>query len=319
MLSSIRRQNIFSWLIAGTGHIIEANPSLVYILGYSSEELGKLTLSDILTVVTDTKDQIAERICTEEGFAGEARIRSRDSTMYDVELTSSMISLLGSPLVVSVVAHDITDRKQAAEAIGKANKKLHFLTQITRHDITNTLTVAIAYNEFLKTVVTEPKAREYLEKQEVSLNTINRQLQFTRLYDDIGAHSPHWISLDDTISTAMAHFDRSLFHMSPERFGIEIYADPLFEKVFYNLFENAIRHAGNLKKITISTRKSGPDLVIAVQDDGNGIPVENKEKIFTRGFGSNSGLGLYFSREILDITRITIQETGTRAKVPCLN
>ena len=291
--------------------VVEANPALVRILGYSSAELETLVLSDILTMGTDTKDQVAERICAEEGFTGEARIRSRDSSVHDVEMTSSMISLKGSPLMVSVVAHDITDRKQAAEAISKVNKKLHFLSQITRHDITNSLTVAIGYNDFMKTIISDPQAKEYLEKQEISLNTINRQLQFTRLYDDIGSVAPRWIDLDDAVNAAMAQFDRSLFHKSQEQFGIEIYADPLFEKVFYNLFENAIRHAGNLTTITISARESGPDLVIAVQDNGKGVLEENKEKIFTRGFGSNTGLGLYFSREILDITRITIRETGT--------
>ena len=35
-----------------------------------------------------------------------------------------------------------------------------------------------------------------------------------------------------------------------------------------------------------------------------------KEKIFDRGFGKNTGLGLTLSREILGITGITIKETG---------
>ncbi len=290
--------------------IVEANPALVKLLGYSSEELGTVSLSDILVSESETPRPVPDRICSEIGFSGEARIRDRNSGFHDVEITSSMISLKGSPLMVSVVAHDITDRKRAAEAISKANKKLHFLTQITRHDITNTLTAAMAYNEMLKPLVNEQKAKDYLEKQDTSLKTINRQLQFTRLYEDIGTESPQWIPLNATVNNAMVQFDRSLFHKLPDPLGYEIYADRLFEKVFYNLFENAFRHAGAMKNITISTRESGPDLVIVVEDDGKGIPAENKEKIFTRGFGSNTGLGLYFSREILDMTRITIVETG---------
>jgi PAS domain S-box-containing protein len=297
-------------------HVIEANPALIRLLGYGSDELENLTISDILSGGPETATA-ADRICTESGYVGEARLRGKDSGVYDVEITSSMISLKGSPLMVSIVAHDITDRKQAAEAISKVNKKLHFLTQITRHDITNSLTAAIAYNGFMKTLVHDPQAKEYLEKQEGTLNSINRQLQFTRLYEDIGAESPRWLSLDTTINAAMAEFDRSVFHKTPEQLRLEIYADPLFEKVFYNLFENAFRHAKNLKQIAISVRESGPDLIIAIQDDGSGIPEESKEKIFTRGFGSNTGLGLYFSREILDITRIAIRETGTPGSGAC--
>jgi len=46
------------------------------------------------------------------------------------------------------------------------------------------------------------------------------------------------------------------------------------------------------------------------EDDGMGVPAEEKEKIFERGFGKNTGLGLTLSKEILSITGITIRETG---------
>ena len=36
----------------------------------------------------------------------------------------------------------------------------------------------------------------------------------------------------------------------------------------------------------------------------------DKETIFERGFGKNTGLGLFLSREILSITNITIKESG---------
>jgi signal transduction histidine kinase len=39
-----------------------------------------------------------------------------------------------------------------------------------------------------------------------------------------------------------------------------------------------------------------------------------KEKIFERGFGKNTGLGLFLAREILVITGITITENGTPGK-----
>ena len=50
------------------------------------------------------------------------------------------------------------------------------------------------------------------------------------------------------------------------------------------------------------------------EDDGVGISDENKEKIFDRGFGKNTGLGLFLSREILSLTGITIHETGEPGK-----
>ena len=50
--------------------------------------------------------------------------------------------------------------------------------------------------------------------------------------------------------------------------------------------------------------------MIRIEDDGIGIPVHDKELIFERGFGKNTGLGLFLSREILSITNISIREVG---------
>jgi signal transduction histidine kinase len=44
------------------------------------------------------------------------------------------------------------------------------------------------------------------------------------------------------------------------------------------------------------------------------VSPDEKEKIFSYGFGKNTGLGLFLSREILSITGITIKETGEYQK-----
>jgi len=93
---------------------------------------------------------------------------------------------------------------------------------------------------------------------------------------------------------------------------IEIFADPLLEKVFFNLIDNALRYGGErLSIIRFFARTEGKSLVITCEDDGAGVPPEDKKHIFERGFGHHTGLGLFLSREILGITGITIAETGT--------
>ncbi|PKL58340.1 MAG: hypothetical protein CVV34_02790, partial [Methanomicrobiales archaeon HGW-Methanomicrobiales-5] len=97
--------------------------------------------------------------------------------------------------------------------------------------------------------------------------------------------------------------------------GVEIYADPLLEKVFFNLIDNALKYGGeNLTSIRITSRVVRNGLVISVQDDGGGISADDKRKLFERGFGNHTGLGLFLSREILSITSITITETGEPGK-----
>jgi signal transduction histidine kinase len=92
--------------------------------------------------------------------------------------------------------------------------------------------------------------------------------------------------------------------------GFQIYADPLIEKVFYNLVENSIRHGGKVTSINVSVQKTSAGLSVIYEDNGNGIPVESKEQIFERGYGAHTGFGLFLSREILAITDILITENG---------
>jgi len=59
------------------------------------------------------------------------------------------------------------------------------------------------------------------------------------------------------------------------------------------------------------------NLTLLYQDDGEGVAENEKEKIFQKGFGRNTGLGLFLCREILGITGMTIRETGVPSKGAC--
>ena len=66
--------------------------------------------------------------------------------------------------------------------------------------------------------------------------------------------------------------------------------------------------------IQITNHKENENLFIIVEDDGNGVRIEDKNQIFSKGFGRHTGLGLFLSREILSITGITITENGEPGK-----
>jgi signal transduction histidine kinase len=85
-------------------------------------------------------------------------------------------------------------------------------------------------------------------------------------------------------------------------------------KVFYNLMDNAVRHGGKITAIRFFMQERDGTHIIVCEDDGDGVPAEEKEYIFNRGFGKNTGLGLALSREILLITGITIVENGEPGK-----
>jgi signal transduction histidine kinase len=76
-------------------------------------------------------------------------------------------------------------------------------------------------------------------------------------------------------------------------------------QVFMNLLSNAIESIDNQGVITISTSTVGQQVVIAIKDDGNGIPPDQIDKIFnpgftTKGVGVGTGLGLSICYNVIE-------------------
>jgi two-component system, OmpR family, sensor histidine kinase ChvG len=91
--------------------------------------------------------------------------------------------------------------------------------------------------------------------------------------------------------------------------------DSRLGQVFTNLFDNARSFAPPGTIVKVELFREGTSVVIAVEDEGPGIPDHALERIFERfytdrpveqGFGQNSGLGLSISRQIIEAHRGTI-------------
>jgi signal transduction histidine kinase len=74
--------------------------------------------------------------------------------------------------------------------------------------------------------------------------------------------------------------------------------------------ENVLRHGKGATEVRLRYLEKPDGLVLVVEDNGPGIPTEEKHMIFDRGHGKDTGLGLFLVREILSITGMTIRETG---------
>ena len=209
--------------------------------------------------------------------------------------------------------------RRTQDAYQQANTKLNLLSSITRHDILNQLTALKGYLELSEYSVHDPdKLREYIARERKNAETIEHQILFTREYQDIGVKAPAWQSVNMSIIHAKGALNLGNVEVLIDRLDLEVYADPLFDKVFYNLIENTLVYGGDqLTTIHISTRESDSGLTIVCEDDGGGISEPDKKRLFERGYGKRTGFGLYLCREILLITGITISEnslTGSGAR-----
>jgi len=201
------------------------------------------------------------------------------------------------------------------QAFETANKKLNILSNITRHDIFNQLTVLIGYLDLARERITDTEVINFLEKSENAANIIRRQIAFTKDYQDIGVRAPQWLNVARYIETVLSLTPLHDIRLTYDLGTLEVYGDPMLEKVFGNLVDNSLRHGEHVSLIRFSYQKYGNnELCIVYEDNGAGVAEEDKERIFNKGFGKNTGFGLFLSREILGITGLSIKENGQPGK-----
>jgi signal transduction histidine kinase len=263
-----------------------------------------LLVWEIRTNYTDLEKEVNERRTAQERLEEltrslETRVNERTKELSEVNFA---------------LENDITERKKAEAALGTANQKLNLLSQITRHDISNRVFALLVDIDLAKEYAADVQLKDILEKMELTSMSIQDQITFTRDYQEIGAQAPSWHRIGPMVSQAAEQLDHEGVTIDIRLGGIEIFADSMIRKVFYNLIDNALRHGDHVSRIAFSVQEDPGGLVIVCEDDGVGVPPQDKDKIFTKGFGRDSGLGLFLIREILSITKITIRETGDYGK-----
>jgi signal transduction histidine kinase len=219
-----------------------------------------------------------------------------------------------SPCAGTPGADDKKTIAELTEKIAFLNRKLQIVGSVTRHDVLNQMTAIVGYNELLSMMVEDPKFRSFLEKEKLALNKIRRQFQFAKDFQNIGVEPPRWQNLRNLVSRVSEDINTEQVRITAETGSASVLADPLFDRVFHHLFENALRHGENVTELTISFRKSGSSWLLLVENNGTSIPAAEKEKIFERGYGKGTGWGLFLVREILAVTGMTIAETGEQGK-----
>ena len=209
---------------------------------------------------------------------------------------------------------EIDERSQVENALHQINAKLNLVSSIARHDILNRLTVIYGIISLLQEGISDPKFSGYLKKAEQSAIAIKRQIEFTGDYKNMGLEKADWQDVKDSVRQSCENVDLKGVTLDIFSDNLEIFADPWLKKVFFNLIDNTLRYAEHVTKISVSFRESENGLDLFFEDNGIGIPFDEKEKIFERGYGKNIGYGLFMVREILAITELTIRETGEPGK-----
>jgi PAS domain S-box-containing protein len=295
---------------AETGMLLDANNKTQALIGRTLSEIQTMHESELHPKEEEEKYRAYFKKHALEGMGlQEEIVVDKKGNRIPVIISAAILNLGGRRCMMGIF-HDISDIKKAHDALQLANKKLNLLAEITRHDIRNKLTVLGGYLELFTDHPPEPQHSMYLTKLKTAVKMIAENIEFTKLYQDLGVVEPKWQNVTDLFYRVCIHIDIRKIRFESPADGLEIFADPLLERVFYNIVENAVEHGDRVSVVRLLSDESSDGLLIRIEDDGIGIPVHDKEMIFERGFGKNTGLGLFLSREILSITNISIKEAG---------
>jgi len=303
---------------APDGRMTSANNALALMYGYAgSAEILKAGVNVRQLYANPEDRQEVLHILAEKGRVEnyEAPHIKQCGTRFWVSITARTIrDTEGAVLFYEGTTIDISERMRSQKALDQAKKKLNLLNYVTFNDIQNMIFTLSGYQQLAKEKITESPVKSIIGKQDEILQKISHSLKFAQSYQDLGLKPPQWQDVNHVFLLAISHLDFLKINHTVLLDGLEIYADPLLEQVFQILADNILIHGKTATQVTL-TYTSGPEsITLFFEDNGVGILKDTKTKMFSPDFQKEKGVGLFLSREILDITGITITETGEPGK-----
>jgi PAS domain S-box-containing protein len=123
----LRFEGAFDGLLCCTeaGEVVEANPALCRMLGHTAEELTRLTAADLADDLPQLRRHLAA-VVAQGGACCETRLRRKDGSAVDVEISGSVIES-GGRRVLHLITRDVSERKRAEEAL---REERHFSDRV---------------------------------------------------------------------------------------------------------------------------------------------------------------------------------------------
>lgn len=203
---------------------------------------------------------------------------------------------------VYLTVMEITDRVEAQD-------RETFLHSLMRHDVRNRVQVVRGSLERLDEHDLSPEATEHLQ---TALDALDES---TDIIEKVNALVKAEASVEPTEKAALRPVVESVVERFETRaaqldISLELRGDdptvtagPLLEELFTNLVGNVLRHA-EAGTVRITIRDDDEGALVAVEDDGVGIPDEEKDRVFERRYKRDSsagaGLGLHLVRQIAE-------------------
>ena len=213
----------------------------------------------------------------------------------------------------------VAERKEAAIKLQQEQLRANLLRSIS-HDLRTPLTSISGNASVLigneDKISEEQRKKLYIDIYDDSMwliNLVENLLSVTRIDNGTMRLNMQAELLDEAITEALSHISRKA-----EEHYIEVKQEDdlqvarmdikLIVQVFINLVDNAIKYTPPGSRITITTKSRGGSVQVEIADDGNGIPNEDKKRLFDMFYTANNsvadgrrgmGLGLALCKSII--------------------
>ncbi len=304
------------------GNILYVNDATLKLFGGSDkvELIGRNVLEFI---VDSEKPRAIERTLnswkTGQGWKDQFTTISKNGTKIFIEVTATPIkNAEGASIAFIDIVRDVTDRVQTEEKLKEAhhklevaNEKLLVVSGLVRHDIANNLNLLNLERYLAKK---NGDLEGLLSATQITCAHIKRIIELSRDYELLGKEALGYLNVGSVFDEVVTLFPDAKLHVINDCRRLEVLADSLLKELFYNLFENTLKYGQTATQIRLSHTVDSENLKLTYEDNGIGIPAEIRPKLFTKGAGRGSGLGLYLIKKTTEVYGWNIQETGTEGK-----
>jgi signal transduction histidine kinase len=205
------------------------------------------------------------------------------------------------------IVTDVTDRKQRERELRRKNARLDEFASLVSHDLRNPLTEAMGRLELVEAECESDHVAPIAAALARMETIVEDTLTLARQGDTVGETERIPIAPLVQECWRVVNSAEATIEVEDE---FAVRGDPdRVRHVFENLFRNAIEHGGD--DVTVRVGRSGPDEMY-VEDDGPGIPAEQRTTAFDPGHTSleaGSGLGLTIVERIVEAHDWTIRVT----------
>jgi two-component system sensor histidine kinase UhpB len=258
------------------GNLTSLNHAGERLSGYPRTEALSLNIAAVISPeYAATARRAGEGEHGHDGTRHVVDMITRDGRRVPVEISTRLIRRHGQPTGLQGIARDITERKQAEEALRRVNERLEEgIKRIAHalHDDAGQLLAAVHLALQEIAIELPPEQRSRLERISVPLDEATEQLR--RL-----SHELRPVILDDFGLVPAFEF---LAEGVAKRTGLVIRLEgslrerlaPVVETTLYRIVQEALTNVGRhacATHVTIQIRKNGRSVECTVRDDGIGF------------------------------------------------